>query len=358
MNDEVVILLTGGSAALACALLGTFLVLRGMSLIGDAISHAVLPGIVLAFLVTNSVSAWPVVVGAGVLGLFTVFLIESLVKTGRVKEDASIAVVFPALFALGVLLVVQYAQQKDLDQECVLYGEIAYAPLDLMVLGGVEVARPLFVLATVAILNVLFVALLYKELKLSTFDAAAAATLGLSPVLVHYLLMGAVSMTTVASFESVGAILVVAFLIVPASTAYLLTDRLAVMLPLSGAIGVVASTIGYFFARALDASIAGGMATTMGVIFVVVWLFAPREGVLARRLLLRSMRERVALALVLERLGRSPAGRDRLVADLAWPEGKVEEAVVTLRDNGLVSAEGGLLRPTRAGLEYVRAVVE
>lgn len=358
MSDDAVILLTGACAAVACALPGTFLVLRGMSLIGDAISHAVLPGIVLAFLITNSVSAWPVVVGAGALGLVTVFLIETLVKTRRVKEDASIAVVFPALFALGVLLIVQYAQQKDLDQECVLYGLIEYAPLDLVAVGGIEVARPLLVLGVAALANALFVVLLWKELKLTTFDAAAAATLGLSPVLVHYLLMGVVSVTTVASFESVGAILVVALLIVPPATAYLLTERLRWMVPLAAAVGVAASALGYLLARALDASIAGSMAAAMGALFLLALLLAPREGALARLVRGRRMRERVARALVLERLGRAPARDDELARDLAWPKGRVGAVLAALHANGLVAVEAGIARTTDAGLEYARDVVQ
>jgi manganese/zinc/iron transport system permease protein len=353
-----VILLTGGAAAVACALAGTFLVLRRMSLIGDAISHAVLPGIVIAFLLTNSVSSLPVVLGAGAVGLLTVFLIETLRRTRRIREDAAIAVVFPALFALGVLLLAQYAEHKDLDQDCVLYGEIAYAPLDTIEIGAFEIAQPLLTLSIVALLNLLFVIVLYKELKLATFDAALAATLGISPVVVHYLLMGVVSLTTVASFDSVGAILVVAFLIVPAAAAHLLTDRLSVMLALSALIGVACSTAGYFMARAVDASIAGSMATAMGAAFLLVWLFAPREGVFGRMIRRRRTHASFAQALVLSRLDRAPAATDAVAADLAWPHRRVEEVVAGLLRNGFVAREGGTLRPTHDGLAFVQAVVD
>jgi len=353
-----VILLTGAAAAVACALVGTFLVLRGMSLLGDAISHAVLPGIVIAFLLTNSVSSLPVVLGAGAFGLFTVFLIETLRRTRRIKEDASIAVVFPALFALGVLLLAQYAEHKDLDQDCVLYGEIAYAPLDTIAIGGIEVAKPLLTLGIAALLNLLFVVVLYKELELATFDAALAATLGISPVVVHYLLMGVVSLTTVASFDSVGAILVVAFLVVPAAAAHLLTDRLSVMLALAALIGVACSTAGYFLARAVDASIAGSMATAMGAAFLLVWLFAPREGILGRRIRRRRTRASFARALILSRLDRAPAALDAVAADLAWPRRRVRTVVDGLLRDGLVARNGPALGPTRAGLAFVQAVVD
>ncbi|MHC4973661.1 MAG: metal ABC transporter permease [Planctomycetota bacterium] len=358
MSDAWVILLTGGAAAIACALAGTFLVLRRMSLLGDAISHAVLPGIVIAFLITNSVSSLPVVLGAGAVGLLTVFLIETLRRTRRIKEDAAIAVVFPALFALGVLLVAQYAEHKDLDQDCVLYGEIAYAPLDTIGIGGLEMSQPLLTLSIVACLNLLFVVVLYKELKLATFDAALAATLGISPVVVHYLLMGVVSLTTVASFDSVGAILVVAFLIVPPAAAHLLTDRLKIMLALAALIGVACSTAGYFLARALDASIAGSMATAMGAAFLLVWLFAPREGIFGRLIRRRRTRAGFAQALILSRLDRAPAATNAVAADLAWPHRRVEEVVDALLRNGFVAREGETLRPTRDGLAFVSAVVD
>ncbi len=357
MNPQLTIVLVGACAAVACALPGTFLVLRGMSLLGDAISHAVLPGIVIAFLITNSASTLPVVIGASMLGLLTVFLIEALHRTGRVKEDTSIAVVFPALFALGVLLVARYTGQKDLDQECVLYGEIAFAPDNTIVLLGHEISQPLVVLAGVAVLNLVLILALFKELKIATFDAPLAAALGLSPVLVHYLLMGTVSVTTVACFESIGAILVVAFLIVPAATAHLLTDRLGVMLGLACTIGAVSSTGGYYLARALDGSIAGCMAATMGAAFGVAWLLAPREGIVARALRSRRRKEQFARALVLERLGRSQASHGELVAGLRWPEDRVREILAALTTAELARTDGDAFSITPAGHDFVQQVV-
>jgi len=358
VSPQLTIVLVGACAAVACALPGTLLVLRGMSLLGDAISHAVLPGIVIAFLVTNSATALPVVVGASVLGLATVFLIEALHRTRRVKEDASIAVVFPALFAVGVLLVARYTGQKDLDQECVLYGEIAFAPDDTMRLFGALVSRPLVVLASIAVLNLVFVLALYKELKLATFDPPLAAALGISPVLVHYLLMGTVSVTTVACFESIGAILVVAFLIVPAATAYLWTDRLGLMLVLASAIGAACATGGYYVARAIDGSVAGCMAATMGAAFAATWLVAPREGVLARLLRASRRKERFARALVLERLGRAGGAREDELADgLRWAPERVRTVLDALAGAGLAARDGDAFSATPEGRAYVAAVV-
>lgn len=355
MSDPLVILLTGAFAAVACSLLGTFLLLRGMSLVGDAVSHAVLPGIVGAFLLTHSVSALPVVLGAAAVGLLTVFLIETLVKTRRVKADASIAIVFPALFALGVLLIARFLDQKDLDLDCVLYGELTFAGMDTVPILGMEVSQPLLVLGGAMLVNLAFVAALYKELKLATFDAALAASLGISPVLVHYLLMGAVSVTTVASFEAIGAILVVAFLIVPAAAAHLLTDRLWLMLVLSAAIGILSAGTGYYTAMALNVSISGMMAAAMGGFFVTAWLFAPREGVIGRLVARRRARERFALALVLARLARQPADESELASDLAWSRERLSEVLVALRKNGLVELAGAALRPTPMGLGFLSA---
>lgn len=358
MSAEATILLVGALAAVACALPGCFLVLRGMSLLGDAISHAVLPGIVVAFLVTGSITSVPVLLGASVFGLLTVLLIEIVHRTRRVKEDASIAVVFPALFALGVLLVSRFAEQRDLDQDCVLYGEIAFAPENTMALLGGEVPKAVLVLAIAALISLLFVTVFYKELKVTTFDPALAAALGVSPVLLHYLLMAVVSLTTVASFESIGAILVVAFLVVPAAAANLLTDKLPGMLIRAAVLGAGASAAGYYGARAWNASIAGCMAGAMGAMFVAVWVLAPREGLIGRLLRLRRTRRRIALALLLERLERQPAGAEALPGQLAWKASRVEAALRDLAGRGCVEEHAGLLHPTDEGRRLLRKVVE
>jgi manganese/zinc/iron transport system permease protein len=358
VTDEAIVILTGVACAVACAIPGCFLVLRGISLIGDAISHAVLPGIVVAFLITHSLAAWPVVIGASAVGLVTVFLIESLNRSRRLKEDASIAVVFPALFALGVLLLVRYADHRDLDPDCVLHGEILHAPLLTIQVFGAQVSRPLFVLSIAAAANLLFAVVFFKELKLSTFDAGLAAASGFSPVLLHYMLTGVVSVTTVASFEAVGAILVVAFLIVPAASAYLLTDRLGVMLVLASILGGAAAFMGYHLAVALDASVAGSMTLAMGGLFVLVWILAPREGMLGRFRRGRRRRENFALALVLEHLDREPTAERDLAPALAWPQSRVAELVQRLDARGYVAHDGELLVSTEAGTEFVRAIVD
>ncbi len=259
LPNEVWIVLTGALAAGASAILGSFLMLRRMSLLGDAISHAVLPGIVAAFLVTGSRAAGPVLLGAAAAGLLAAFAIESLHKAGRVQQDVAIGVTFTTLFSIGVVLVSLYGRYADLDQECVLYGEILWIPFDTVPVLGLAVPRATLFLALVFAVDLAFVILLWKELKFCSFDPEMARALGLRTTLVHYLLMGMVSLTVVAAFEAVGAILIVAMLIVPAATAYLLTERLAPMILLAVAAGAVSSGAGWVLSRAVEGSTAAFM---------------------------------------------------------------------------------------------------
>lgn len=284
LPPAVWIILAGALTAVACAMVGSFLVLRRMAMLGDAISHAVLPGIALAFLFTGSRSSPVILVGAGLLGIVTAFLVELLHRRGRLQADASIGVTFTWLFALGVILISAYAGQIDLDQDCVLYGEIAYVPWDTLVVRGMDVGpRSFWLLGGIVSVNLLFILLGWDRLKITAFDPALAATLGVNVGLWHYLLMGAVSMTTVAAFEIVGAILVVAMLVAPAATAYLLTDRLGVMIGLAAAIGAASAAIGYFLAGWLNASIAGAMGVVAGLFYFLALIFGPSHGLLARR---------------------------------------------------------------------------
>lgn len=265
------IILTGSLAAAACALVGSFLVLRKMAMLGDAISHAVLPGIAIAFFLTGSRTPLPMLIGAGTLGILASLMIEALHRNGKLQQDASIGITFTWLFAVGVILISLFAGAVDLDQDCVLYGEIAYVPLDIITTGsGVSLGpRAVWVVGSVFLLNLLFVIFFFRQLKIVSFDPALAASLGISTALWHYALMGMVSLTTVASFESVGAILVVAMLIAPAATAYLLTERLKRMLVLSVASGVLSAIGGYYLAAFLDGSVAGAIAVIAGIQFML-----------------------------------------------------------------------------------------
>ena len=288
MSDTLAIVLTASLVASACALVGCFLVLRKLAMLGDAISHAVLPGIVAAFLFTGSRDIFPMLVGAGAMGLLTVFITDTLNRYGKLQSDASMGVTFTWLFALGVILVTRFTGSVDIDVECVLYGEILFAPFDSLYLFGHNVGpRSAWLLGVVTLGNAAFILLGYKQLKITTFDPALAAALGINTALWHYLLMAAVSVTTVASFESVGAILVVAMLTIPPNTAYLLTNRLPTMIVLSVVSAVLSAVLGYLLAWWLDASIAAAIAVVAGFQYGLTALFAPGTGVVAQALLRR-----------------------------------------------------------------------
>jgi manganese/zinc/iron transport system permease protein len=266
----------------SCSLLGCYLVLRRMSLIGDAISHAVLPGIAIAFFFTGQPYGIGIMLGAMALGMLTSFLTQSLHSLGKVSEDASMGVVFTSLFALGVILIQLWGPRAHLDADCVLYGDILYTWDRRVLLLGQYVPRALLSLIPAATLTMGFIALLWKELKIVSFDPALAAAMGIKVWLVHYLLMGMVAGVTVASFESVGSILVVAMLIVPAAAAGLLTDRLREMLVWSFVIATHSAIFGYLSATALNTSVAGMMAVFAGVQFGGAVLLAPRHGLVSR----------------------------------------------------------------------------
>lgn len=275
--DAVYIILTGCAVASACSLLGSFLVLRKMAMVGDAISHAVLPGLVIAYLLSGVRTSFPMLLGAATVGLLTTYLIETFQKRFRLQSDAAIGVTFTALFALGVIMISAFTGSIDLDQDCVLYGEIAYVPLDLWITDGGVILGPtaLWTIGCTLLLVIVFLILGYNGLHVTTFDERYAQSLGISTAFWHYALMGMVSLTTVVSFEAVGAILVVAFFIIPPATAYLLTEDLKQMLGISVLLGIAAALLGYPLAVWVDGSIAGAMATVAGIIFLLIF-FAVR----------------------------------------------------------------------------------
>lgn len=268
--DAFWIILTGAIVAVSCSLLGCFLVLRKSVMVGDAISHAVLPGIVLAYLFSQTLQGPFTLLGALLAGMLTTLLIERLTHNAKIKSEASIGIVFTTLFALGVVLVSFAGENIDLDQDCILYGEIAYVPFDTFEYGKYSLGpSAIWQLGIVLLAVLIFIAVGYKGLLLTTFDPLFAAVQGVSVSKWHYSLMGFVSASTVAAFEAVGAILVVAFLVVPPATAYLVSSRLPTMLLLACAAGVLSAVSGYGLAYWLDSSIAACMAVASGVWFVI-----------------------------------------------------------------------------------------
>ncbi len=292
-------LLAAVLATVACALLGNFLVLRRLSLMGDAISHAVLPGIVLAFLLTGSRATLPVVIGAAAAGVATAALIEMVCRLGRVETSAAMGVVFSILFALGVVLLEQAAADRvDLDADCVLYGQLedifwpeATGWGSLISRSALAAApREIITLAIVTALVAAFIALFFKELRITSFDPQLATTLGFRSGLMHYALMLLVAIAAVAAFEAVGSILVIAMLICPAAAARMVTDRLAPQIWASVGFALAAAIFGYTLAAwappllgAEHSLIASGMITVVaGALLAGAILFSPSHGVAAR----------------------------------------------------------------------------
>lgn len=266
---EFWVVLTGILVGITCGIAGVFLILRKMSMIADAISHTVLFGIVMAYIVTQTLNGFWMLVGAAFAGILTAYLVQ-LLQTSGIQEDAAIGVVFTSLFAVGVLLITLFAGDVHLDVEHVLMGEIAFVPWDKWTFLSFTMPKAVWMLLIVLFINISFLILFYKEMKLSTFDPVYAATIGVPILILHYGFMTTISFTTVAAFDSVGAILVVAMLIGPAATAYIISQTIKQMFFWSISFGVASAVIGYYAAKFLNTSIAGMMAATVGLLFIVV----------------------------------------------------------------------------------------
>lgn len=365
------IVLVGVLSAVCCALPGTFLVLRRMSMMGDAISHAVLPGLAAAFLLSGSRNSLPMLVGAAIVGLLTALFTQAIARHGAVEESASMGVVFTSLFALGLLMVVRAADAVDLDPGCVLYGSLELTPLDQVRIAGVRLPRVVLLLGGVLIANLLVLGCFYKELKVSSFDPELATTLGYSASFLHYLLMTMVALTAVACFESVGSILVIAMLVVPGATALLLADRLYAVLAIavlaaaaSGVLGHVAAIVVPGWWGLGDTSTSGMMAVMAGLLFLLALVFGPRQGMVSRwmhraRLSLRIVEEDVlGLLYRLEELRAENEASSALLArtlpDAGWMR---RRAVNRLRARGAVKWREKRLRLSDKGRTAARSLI-
>ncbi|MFT4661551.1 MAG: manganese/zinc/iron transport system permease protein [Patiriisocius sp.] len=362
-NVHFEIQLIASLVAVACALPGTFLVLRKMALISDAISHSILPGIVVGFLITHDLNSPLLIILAAVSGVFTVVLVEYIQKTGLVKEDTAIGLVFPALFSIGVIMIARGANDVHLDVDAVLLGELAFASFDRWIYNGLDLGPvSVWIIGSILVLSLTLLVLYFKELKLSTFDVGLAASLGISPAIMHYGLMSVASVTTVGSFEAVGAILVVALMIAPAASAYLLTKDLKQMLFLSSTFGVLAAITGYWFAQWIDASIAGSITTVLGLIFLMVYLFAPSRGLLSVMYRQKQQKTEVSLLTFLLHLGNHDEEQERHVQHLGehinWKKSMAIKVLKLAQENNLVSVENDIATLTSKGSEFTTEAID
>lgn len=361
MSLELEIQMIAIIVAVACSLPGVFLVLRKMSMMSDAITHTILLGIVIAFFITPSFTSPLLIIGATLMGVFTVVLTETLNNTRLVSEDSAIGVVFPLLFSIAIIIISRYAGSIHLDTDAVLLGELAYAPFNRLYLFGMDLGpKSIYSMGTILVLNLSFVLLFFKELKIATFDPSLSAILGFSPGIIHYGLMTLVSVTTVGAFESVGSILVIAFMIGPPITAYLITDNLKRMIFLSALIGAINAIIGYQVAALLDISIAGTMAVVIGIIFLLVFVFAPKRGLIM--VLRRRRKQKIEFAgksLLFHMYNhegdqdeREELGIDSIKNHIKWEKNFLDDIIVKLQEDKKIFIEDDILKFTEEGRKY------
>lgn len=358
------IVLTGILVGMSAALLGSFLVLRGNAMLTDAISHSIVFGIIVVWMLTGHMSGPVQVLGAAVTGVLTVVLSELLARSRLVKMDAAIGLVFPALFAAGVILISINARNVHIDVDTVLLGEIGFVWLHTVTLFGHRVPVAVATLGVVLAVNLAFVLALWKELKIATFDPGLAAALGFLPGVLHYAILTLTSITAVAAFDAVGAILFIAFVIVPPATAYLLTRRLWLMVTLAVALSVAACVSGYFLALHWNVSIGGMMASMTGVWFALALLFAPGRGLLAQALRARSERLdhdcRALVAHLFTHQDTPDMAEENtlraLIDHLRWTEPRARATILRAHDRDLVERRAGLLALRPKGAAEAEAI--
>lgn len=272
------IILTACIIAINSSLLGSFLVLKKMSLIGDALSHAVLPGIVIAFLISGEINSFWMLLGASGFGIIAILLIDWLNRVGGFGKDSSIGIIYTLLFAIGIILITSKAKNADIDVDCVLFGDINTTPLESKILG---LPTPTFNLLLISIITTPIILFGLKGFKISSFDKNYAQTLGISIPFWSYLLLSLSSVSTVFSFDSVGAIMVIGLLVIPASFANILTRKLKPFLAIAVSFGVISCIVGHLLAIVLDIPTVPTIGVFMGLV-----LFA---GILVNNLTNRSL---------------------------------------------------------------------
>ena len=362
-NAQIEIQLIASLVAVACAIPGTFLVLRKMAMISDAISHSILPGIVIGFFITQDLNSPVLILLAALTGILTVVLVEYIQKTGLVKEDTAIGLVFPALFSIGVIMIAKNANDVHLDIDAVLLGELAFAPFDRLIVSGTDIGpKSLWVVGTILLITVTLLIAFFKELKVSTFDKGLAASLGFSPAIIHYGLMSVSSVTTVGAFDAVGAILVVALMIAPAAAAYLLTTDLKKMLGLAVVFGIFSAILGYWVAHWLDASIAGSITTVLGLVFLLVYLFAPTKGIIAVIYRERQQRVEVSLLTFLLHLKNHDEESERHVKHLNehinWQKVRSKSVLDLAQKNNMIHIKNSIVSLTKKGDEFTSKAID
>ncbi|MGP1403669.1 MAG: metal ABC transporter permease [Catonella sp.] len=336
------------ATAAACALLSPFLVLRKLSMVSDAISHSVLLGIVLAFFIVKDIGSPFLIAGAALFGVITVFAVEFLSGTGLVKNDDAVGIVFPMFFALAVVLITKFARNVHLDTDIVLMGEVIIAPLNRTEFLGMDLPKAFVQMGILFIVNLLFIIIFFKELKITTFDKGFAKLAGFSSVALFYALMTLSSLTAVTAFDAVGAILVVSFLITPGAAAYLISKDLKVMIAISVGYAVINSIIGYVLSLLMNVSMSGMTAAVAGVTFLITFLFN-REGLITAIFIRLKRKSELKPELFLTHIGNHSGKKEELeelglgsIRDhLKWKQAEVDKIAGRLIRRGLIRIDIG-----------------
>ena len=336
------------ATATACALLSPFLVLRKLSMVSDAISHSVLLGIVLAFFIVKDVGSPLLIAGAALFGVITVFAVEFLSGTGLVKNDDAVGIVFPMFFALAVVLITKFARNVHLDTDIVLMGEVIIAPLNRTEFLGMDLPKAFVQMGILFIVNLLFIIIFFKELKITTFDKGFAKLAGFSSVALFYALMTLSSLTAVTAFDAVGAILVVSFLITPGAAAYLISKDLKAMIAISVGYAVINSVLGYVLSLLMNVSMSGMTAAVAGVTFLITFLFN-KEGLITAIFIRLKRKSELKPELFLTHIGNHSGKKEELeelglgsIRDhLKWKQAEVDKIAGRLIRRGLIRIDIG-----------------
>lgn len=344
--------------SLACAVLGVFLVLRRLSMVSDAISHSVLLGIVIGYFVTKDIGSVLLIIGASLFGVLTTVCIELLIKSKRVTEDASVGIIFPLFFSIAVILITRYARNVHLDTEMVLIGEIILAPLHRINFLGLSLPKALVQMSFVLLINIVFIAVFFRKLKISSFDPLYAGVAGIAGAGLYYVFMALVSFTAVSAFESVGAILTISFFISPAASAYLISKDLKITIFLAAVYAVVNSCIGYFLAVKFNVSMSGMCALVSGLTFMITIAVYP-GGIITKIIRYIKNKNRFSRELLILHIdnhtGKKNAlgelGYSTIREHIAWSDRKLKYVLDKLIKKGYVyrAKERGVYSLTETG---------
>jgi len=341
--------------AFTCALCGALLVVKREALVCEGLSHAVLPGIIVAFVLLRDRTSPLLIAAAAVMGLVMVLLVRSVHRTRLVDADASLGIVFSAMFSGGIILANLNLRNTHFHAHCIIDGNLALAPLDTLRLGGVDWGpRPFYIMLAILLGIVVFLTVFFKELKLMMFDEPLAKSFGFRPGMLHICWLGLVSITTVGAFDTAGSILVVALMIAPAAAAYLLTDRLLTMLLLSCLIGGASAVAGFVWGMRLDISPTGPMSAAAGLLFLLTLMFAPKRGLLSRWRRRRGQQRSLYQHLVLAHLAdAATATQDTISQHLMLTPRQLQTTLTATIHNRWVDRQGPEFRLTDLGREKV-----